>query len=132
MSQFVPTTTVYYTDDLYLICECKGIPHPTATWEFNEDLNDVFTADDAFDAGVSGVCNNLLHSKTMLHWSDSDYAARKDADKQSVTCRCGENADVTTSLEVQCKSVMCVLSLSNVLGSCLLGQIRIYMEYTEA
>ena len=105
VTAFASSTTLYYTEDLSLTCECKGIPRPSVVWEFNEGL-DVFTSDDPVDGGTSGDCNNLLHASRLLHWSEANDEAKKISDGESVTCRCGGHQDSkATTLDVQCKII---------------------------
>ena len=105
VNNFASSTTLYYKEDLSLTCECKGIPQPSVAWEFNEGLN-VFTSDDPVDGGTSGDCNKLNHITKLLHWSDANDEAKKNANGELVTCRCGGDDDSeATTLDVQCKII---------------------------
>ena len=96
---------LYYTEDLNISCECKGIPVPDVNWVTSSPA---FSKQNAIPLPNSGECSGIYHSDQYLIWSmDANEESRKNANGLELKCECshsGENVvDRVTLLDVQCK-----------------------------
>ena len=96
---------LYYTENLNISCECKGIPAPDVNWI---TISPAFATQNAIDLPNSGECSGFYHSDQYIGWStDVNAESRKDTNDLELKCECshgGENlVDRVTLLDVQCK-----------------------------
>ena len=99
--------TLYYTENLNISCECKGIPAPDVNWVTSSPA---FSKQNAIPLPNSGECLGIYHSDQYLIWStDANDDSRKDANGLELKCECshgGESlVDRVTLLDVQCKHI---------------------------
>ena len=97
---------LYYTEDLNISCECKGIPAPDVNWVTSSRD---FAKQTAVGLPSSGECLSIYHADQYIIWSTNvSDESRKDANGLELTCECsshsGQNlVDRVTVLNVQCK-----------------------------
>ena len=96
---------LYYTENLNISCECKGIPAPDVNWV---TINQDFAKQNSVGLPNSGTCLGIYHSDQYISWStDVSEESKKDANGLELKCECshsgGNLVDRATVLNVQCK-----------------------------
>ena len=96
---------LYYTENLNISCECKGIPTPHVNWATSSTT---FSKQNVTGLPNSGECSGIYHSDQIILWSiDADGDSRKNANGVELKCECSHDGDDlvdrATVLDVQCK-----------------------------
>ena len=96
---------LYYTENLNISCECKGIPAPDVDWVTSSET---FTTQNAVGLPNTGECSGIYHSDQYIVWSNAaNEESKKDANGLELKCECSHGSenkvDRATVLDVQCK-----------------------------